>query len=1248
MRRFILSLIVASGLGLPSAAIAQTAPTTPEIICGVPESASNSAAPLVDIDDGPIVRALLVFVRFRDDDQAGVGGWPLYADSTQLPPDALNLLAPTLADIPNSPSTLSRYYYDQSRTADGVSHLQVYGDVFPLNAAGQPVTYVTQHENSWYYSTTSNGSRGYSTLTKEILDYLHADPRFDIANYDQDGIGQNGDGVLDHLFLVIRTDKSKKGPGQEAGSIYYSGCSSLNGCETPIIGPSLDLSYSSPSRSATVRVDLFESGSHNYMWDPSNVVHLPYLVTLLAHEWGHELWNEEAGFSVHRLPIRENRVPSNAVAPSGPNYNCTPNPPYLPGRNEYGYNLMAGGCAGKIGGSLTVAARERDLLGWLSPTVLGTAQSGQTFTLGDLYTTGQAFKLSVANTPDRLVYLSNHQPVGWFDVRRTEPTETPPYNQVEAGLFTRGMLATYSTSLGTLDVLPPDNTLNKETICPGGVFTNDMCVALPNPYETDAYGPTTGRQLTPWTSPNINGCANYSTDPHCSGAGFTSSWQAIDNIRYAPDGLTMQFEFYQDFRTQPLIAIRSASRMGAETINSTFNGTFTDVRVTNGASLVIGDGITLSFTGNLVVEAGATLTLDPGTTLRFAQGKRLLVYGTLIGTGADLTSIDNTGWHGVYVGPNPLVKAETSASPSFATGPPAAVLTGVDISNVLNLNVLSDDPYPPNGALEVRNRRVLITGNSTTGPSTILGSNGANGILAFGSSAQVTVQGGSQIESNSGAGVYATAGAQILLTDGTFVRQNSVGGVHLIGYGTRADITGGAQVNSNMNAGVTAFSQAYARIRANGTGTATSVSTNHGGPTALSSGSIDGGQCTADGIGIRPNRFADNQLGGFYDARAEDGSTVAAQRAYWGGRTALTLVFDKSSTVDVFPVAPTATFPDPACPSVGTTSGRGIAQNTRNVAMAGTDEPSAARGGPTTAAVVALATEARQAAWAGDPDGAFALLAQAASASVTEDDREAVYGAIGALVAEADSALTVPALVASLETTAAASGANQLWARRALSVAYAVTARPADADAVAAGLTVAQAGTDHATFAHGLRVRLGVEADSLEMALDRLSALAATVVATDTFAVDTYASSLALVAASFPTADLSALTGGAAGRGTSSTSMSRAGTASGADASARQGGDAFVDDVAVFPNPAAGRGTVRLSVATPAASATATVYDALGRRVAVLHDGPLTAGPHDFAFDTAALAPGVYVVHVHISPQAGSTWTDVRRITVTR
>ena len=64
--------------------------------------------------------------------------------------------------------------------------------------------------------------------------------------------------------------------------------------------------------------------------------------------------------------------------------------------------------------------------------------------------------------------------------------------------------------------------------------------------------------------------------------------------------------------------------------------------------------------------------------------------------------------------------------------------------------------------------------------------------------------------------------------------------------------------------------------------------------------------------------------------------------------------------------------------------------------------------------------------------------------------------------------------------------------------------------------------------------------------------------------------------------------------------------------------------LAVAPNPSAGEVAVTVSLAAAQAVRVAVV-DALGRSVAVVHDGPLAAGRHRLALP-AALAPGVYAV----------------------
>lgn len=65
--------------------------------------------------------------------------------------------------------------------------------------------------------------------------------------------------------------------------------------------------------------------------------------------------------------------------------------------------------------------------------------------------------------------------------------------------------------------------------------------------------------------------------------------------------------------------------------------------------------------------------------------------------------------------------------------------------------------------------------------------------------------------------------------------------------------------------------------------------------------------------------------------------------------------------------------------------------------------------------------------------------------------------------------------------------------------------------------------------------------------------------------------------------------------------------------------------LAVFPNPSRGEGTLRVTLVTPQA-VTLAVYDMLGRRVALLHEGPMAAGQHSLVMGASRLPAGVYVV----------------------
>lgn len=77
-------------------------------------------------------------------------------------------------------------------------------------------------------------------------------------------------------------------------------------------------------------------------------------------------------------------------------------------------------------------------------------------------------------------------------------------------------------------------------------------------------------------------------------------------------------------------------------------------------------------------------------------------------------------------------------------------------------------------------------------------------------------------------------------------------------------------------------------------------------------------------------------------------------------------------------------------------------------------------------------------------------------------------------------------------------------------------------------------------------------------------------------------------------------------------------------------------------NPVRGAATVTFSAGT-AGTARLAVYDALGRQVAVLADGPVRGDAQTATFDTSALAPGVYVLYLRTDAA-----TATRTVTVVR
>lgn len=1137
---------------------------------GVPQGSAVGS-----IDDGPDVRALLVLVKFRDDDFAFTNrGWPLYPDPRQLPPFATSILAPDAASITQSDSSLSRFFYEQSKISPGApGQLRVFGDIYPRNAQGQPEVYVTKHDNDYYHSV--NGG-GYGYLTKEILDSLVTVPGFDIADYDL-----NEDGVLDHLFLVIRNEELKS----PDTLVTYSGCSSLdahNCGNTPLHGrPVPILQYWSPRRQDLVTVDWSESGSHNFTNDPGNIIPLKHHVTLLAHEWGHELWGEHF---VHLRPITDNDVPLNAPPVDNP--------------ADYGYTLMQGGDSAGTVSSLIISVHERLLKGWISPTILDA--EAKNLLLPDLYTSAAAYSIPLVG--DRTLHVANLQRNNYFYTLHKSSSHPYPYDEVLNGLPTTGMIVTLtdirpSETGRRLDVLPSDNDLEGVTW-----FSFE-----PNPYDGDLYSPSTSAQITPWTRPNINGCTSYD-HPYCN-TPEKRTWKAIDNIRYLGDAdSTIVFDFYEDFRTAPVVMIRADSWMGHETAGSMFQN---EVRVTNGATLTIEEGVTLTFNEDLVVESGAALVTEEGAVLQFGPGAQLRVEGALAATGTTFREGDpRQGWAGIDVRP--------AATHSVGTDPvtPSATFVGSIIEGVER----TGPKVPTPAVVSVYNATADLSG-TTIQDGTSPHGGVLIGLLVAGKQAEVTVRDASKIRRNPGPGIVAQSRALVDVHDSEILRNTGSGVV----AASRASVylfqnqisrNGGYGVHAT-DYGIVAFSRPAAIF-------------NQPGGYNLVAHSAAGGLLADDGgtiiAGIELWETGSCLQGCFntiqnhswalapFDAKAADYGTVWATLNFWGDevRSVDDLVLIEESggivVVDSVLTAPPALLRPSETPLAGAAGGdaSGVAERS--------DSPRL------------LLRAAKAAAAEGDYTGAFGLLRQVIGAAEVDYQRLAYTEALRLLQEEQP-----PAVMSFLGGVAAGESPYRPWALRALVVGHEASAQPTQAEAAAGALIEGFGGGRHALFGHLARVHLRLGQDDLD------GAEAALVEAEAGWPEHPAVAAARELLAWLTDEEGSSARGGGAGEAGA--------LRTDGEAAARSPAAAY--RLSAYPNPSAGSATVALELAAAGAVRVA-LFDVLGREVAVLADRVLEAGRHALPLGGRALPSGTYVVRAEVTEAGGSVRILTQKLILAR
>ncbi|MEO0557570.1 MAG: hypothetical protein AAF170_05230 [Bacteroidota bacterium] len=561
------------------------------------DSSVDAPAPSTLDRSRDTVHALVVFVRFPDD-EAQMAEWPLRDASgrprslLQLPPFGVNLFETepsrvnaetlTLGD-----SSLSAYFYWQSRNGPRGPHVLT-GDTWPRDRKGRPVVYITAHENAHYTDpigpdgTVQDTGVGYGELVKEILETVVRQPGFDIADYDL-----NADGVLDHMFLVVRRDIA-----------FYSAGIQRLGAHRRAGGRFPTLRFASPREGREVKV---QSNSGNIVW----IGEMPPRPSLI-HEYGHDLFE-----MVHTRIIETNDVPFD-VPPRGER-----------GHAACRYSAMCGVNASSAKSNYdpvpSLGSHEMIRMGWadvrqLSPDSGATS----THTIGPLYTTGQVVEVPLAEgSGAEVLRLESRQRVGYFNnypatfVPLPDGRPNPDYGVIWRDLAATGLLITLSqgdpdgpASRYRYDLLLPTNSVHfGPTRCSG---TLPGC----HPKEIDAetmYRPGVATQITPWTRPNVSGYTHYPD-------GVAPNWFAIDQIRYTGDAdSTMAFEFIPDIRRADEIVLRQDSWMGEETSGTTFRQL---VRVEPGATLTIEAGTRVTFAGGLTVERGARFVCERGATCR--------------------------------------------------------------------------------------------------------------------------------------------------------------------------------------------------------------------------------------------------------------------------------------------------------------------------------------------------------------------------------------------------------------------------------------------------------------------------------------------------------------------------------------------------------------------------------------------------------------------------------------------------------
>ncbi|MEM8556914.1 MAG: right-handed parallel beta-helix repeat-containing protein [Bacteroidota bacterium] len=857
----------------------------------------------------------------------------------------------------------------------------------------------------------------------------------------------------------------------------------------------------------------------------------------------------------------------------------------------YDYNLMAGNTPyGKYTvGAYTMSIHERTILGWLAPDALVSDQQG--VTVRDLYTYGDAYQVEIGDRgTTRTMFIGNRQRHSYFDSLGTFDYPGRPPNANDWSLKTTGLSLELSNYPGGsnqfYDYVFADNTYA------GSSYAVD--------HDGDMYGPTTTSQITPWTVPNVNGCDSYNGDVVCGQSDFTMTWQAIDNVRYtggADD--EMAFDFFADYRDASIVYIREDSWMGTETDGSSFAG---EVRVTNGATLTIEDGITLTFEEGIRVDSGARLDTESGVTLKFDQGELLQVYGTLAAEGTTFeASNTNLGWSGVNVQGSATIQASSLVQHVRTFGGGAIYVAG-------SLDFL----------------------NSTVKGST-LGA-GGHGIQAYGSTSDVLVEDGI-IRDNEGYGVYAGFNGRVFV-DQSEIFNNEDGGVYSGGgdvflYDSVVDQSDGYGIHAVSN-GYVGFGFPFGGYPTPSENTDVD---DHASGTfyAVNNADVSAGSTT---------QWGQNNLireGTELHVYSRTSSSVRAQCNWWGRSQGPVPSYRDSDGTSTLTYIPYLASQGGTCGmSLARQSGGADARDvTTRYGASGlrANGPSASDEGdfgPGAPAVIPQGVwDAMQLADQEEFDAAFGVLVAAIQTARSPEESQRAYATMMRIGRRGTSPATIPFLQAQSRRES-----ERPYALQALAQLHQTEGNMDQSETASRALTEEYPETEHARFGWMMRYSLATGRGDRSAAEAVLGALQASRSEDEETAAMAYDYRMRFFdEAGEPSQRLR--------HGVEQVDMPSMEAAS---AAANAALPETTELGAAYPNPARGTLTLPLALAEDATLDVA-VYDVLGRRVQTALAGRLAAGYHEARVEGAQLAPGVYVVQARVEGATASLRLQ-QRITV--